>query len=427
MYDSDRRAMTALLSLMFMVVIFSGCCLFLVINSEAVRYRLAAVPRYVETYTNKLRPRPELPTPPAISGVDATTLLQNPDAGTGNTDTAAYTDDILNAAEAAADDAAAVQLVENSVVGELAPVAPAVALSGVKHEWQTWNNCGPSTVAMNLSFYHHPGTQVEAAQFLKPNSDDKNVNPDELVAYAASQGFQGFVGVGGTTEQLKQFLSNGLPVIVEFWAERHDAGGMGHYRLLTGFDAARNEFIAQDSLNGPNVTASIDAFNTDWQVFNRKYILVFPPEQSPLAFTLAGKSGIDPLKYQQALSVAQAEAQSNPADAFAWFNIGTNYARLGDTERAAAAFDEARRLGLPYRMLWYQFDIFAVYLAQGRTQELIDLASAVLDATSGLEELYYYRGLAYRAQGDIEAANRDFQAALDYNPHFEPARMELSN
>ncbi len=422
MYDSDRRGLATLLGFMLAVVLLFGCCLFLVVSSDSVRVRLAAVPRYAETYYNKLRPKPALPTPPAVSAVDATTLLQN---ASGNTDTPAYTDDILNSAESAANDAAAVQLVENSVVVEVAPVAPAVTLPGIRHEWQTWNNCGPSTVAMNLSFYNHPGTQVEAAQFLKPNPDDKNVNPDELVAYAASQGYQGFVGVGGTTEQLKLFLSNGLRLMVEFWAERDDAGGMGHYRLLTGFDAGRNEFIAQDSLNGPNVTAPIDAFDADWQVFNRKYILVFPPEQLPSAFTIAGKSGIEPLKYQQALSVAQAEAQSNPANAFAWFNIGTNYARLGDTERAAAAFDEARRLGLPYRMLWYQFDIFAVYLAQGRHQELIDLASAVLDATSGLEEVYYYRGLAYRAQGDTEAARRDFQAALEYNPHFEPARMEL--
>lgn len=426
MYDSDRRGLAALLSFMLVVVVFTGCCLFLAVSSDSARQKLAAVPRYVETYYHKLRPKPVLPTPLPVSAVDTTTLLQNAEViSPANNDTPAYTDDVLNSAEAAAADAAVVQLVENNVVSEIAPVASAVNLPGVKHEWQTWNNCGPSTVAMNLSFYNHPGTQVEAAQFLKPNSDDKNVNPDELVAYATSQGFQGFVGVGGTIEQLKQFLSNGLPVIVEFWTERDDAGGMGHYRLLSGFDAERNEFIAQDSLQGANLRAPIDTFNVDWQVFNRKYILVFPPEKLPVAFTVAGKSGIAPLNYQQALSAAQAEAQSNPTNAFAWFNIGTNYAHLGDTKRAAAAFDEARRLGLPYRMLWYQFDIFEVYLAQERYQELIDLASAVLDATSGLEEIYYYRGLAYRALGDAEAARHDFQAALDYNPHFDPARAEL--
>ncbi|GAB4435633.1 MAG: hypothetical protein Kow0031_17380 [Anaerolineae bacterium] len=422
MYDTDRRGPAMLLGCMLVIFVVVACGLFAVVSSDSVRNRLAALPRYAETTYNKLRPKPALPTPPPISGVDATTLLQNP---AGNTDTPAYTDDILNSAEAAADEAAVVQLVENSVVSEIAPIAPAVALPGIRHEWQTWNNCGPSTVAMNLSFYSHPGTQVEAAQFLKPNADDKNVNPDELVAYATLQGYQGFVGVGGTTEQLKQFLSNGLPVMVEFWTERDDAGGMGHYRLFSGFDAASNQFIAQDSLQGANLRVPVDAFDADWRVFNRTYMLVFPAEKLPLAFTIAGKSAIEPLKYQQALGVAQAEAQNNPADPFAWFNIGTNYARLGDTERAAAAFDEARRLGLPYRMLWYQFDIFAVYLAQGRTQELIDLAGAVLDATGGLEELYYYRGLAYRAQGDTEAARADFEAALEYNPRFEPARLEL--
>ena len=39
---------------------------------------------------------------------------------------------------------------------------------------------------------------------------------------------------------------------------------------------------------------------------------------------------------------------------------------------AASAFDEARRIGLPYRMLWYQFGPFEAYLRVGRYQDVID-------------------------------------------------------
>ena len=112
-------------------------------------------------------------------------------------------------------------------------------------------------------------------------------------------------------------------------------------------------------------------------------------------------------------------------DLVAWFNMGTNYARLGEPALAASAFDEARRLGLPYRMLWYQFDIFETYLATGRYQEVIELATATLKATGGLEELYYYRGLAQQAINQPAAAAEDFQAALGYNPNFEPATEAL--
>jgi tetratricopeptide (TPR) repeat protein len=397
-----------------------------------VSRRVAMLPYYAETYLNKLRPDPILPTPPAGSAVDASRLLQGYDAnhsGSGS-DTPAFMQDVLNTSgetgsQAGFGVAGAVQLVESSVVDQVAPIQPGVTLPGVKHEWQTWNNCGPSTIAMNLSFYNDGDTQVEAAQFLKPNEKDKNVSPEELVAYALSKGFLGFVGADGTPDLLKQFLSNGFPVIVEFWTERDDAGGMGHYRLLTGYDATSNEFIAQDSLHGANIRVPIENFDTDWQVFNRTYLVAFPPERAPVAYTIAGPTAINPTMYRQALTTAQAEAQRQPENPFAWFNIGTNYARLGETELAASAFDEARRLGLPYRMLWYQFDIFDVYLAQERHRELVELTTAVLEATSGLEELYYYRGLAYRALGDEEAARKDFQAALDYNPTFEPARAGL--
>ena len=100
-------------------------------------------------------------------------------------------------------------------------------------------------------------------------------------------------------------------------------------------------------------------------------------------------------------------------------------AQITGTPYGYVSRDTLERLGLPYRMLWYQFDIYEVYLAQGRYQELIELTTAVLDATSGLEELYYYRGLAYQALGEDDAARTDFEAALDYNPAFEPARAGL--
>jgi hypothetical protein len=42
-----------------------------------------------------------------------------------------------------------------------------VLLYGVRHTFQTWNNCGPATLAMALSFYGWRGTQKEAAAVLQ--------------------------------------------------------------------------------------------------------------------------------------------------------------------------------------------------------------------------------------------------------------------
>ncbi len=62
---------------------------------------------------------------------------------------------------------------------------PYVELTGFTNVWQTWNNCGPATMSMNLSYYGSTAGQAEIAAIIKPNPDDKNVSPEELVMYAA--------------------------------------------------------------------------------------------------------------------------------------------------------------------------------------------------------------------------------------------------
>jgi tetratricopeptide (TPR) repeat protein len=409
-----------------------GVAAYVIINSEPVSRRLEALPYYARTYVNKLRPKPALPTPPPVSAVAPEELLKaRPDSASPVQPETAQSDpdqavppsgEVTD--QVAAPPESGVRLVESKVT-QVLPIASRVNLAGFDHEWQTWNNCGPATVSMNLSYYGHGETQVEAAQFLKPNQDDKNVNPDELVAYARSVGFEGLVGYGGNLDLLKHLLSNGLPVMVEAWTEPEDNGGMGHYQLLTGYDETENQFFAQDSLHGAGVTVPMGEFDRFWRVFNRAYVVIYPPDQVGLVYAILGSSGDRARMYEQALLTAQTEAKHNPVDAFVWFNIGTNYARLGEPALAASAFDEARRLGLPYRMLWYQFDVFETYLATGRYQELIELTTATLKATGGLEELYYYRGLARLAINQAEAATQDFQAALAYNPHFDLAAEAL--
>lgn len=419
------------------LILLIGCPLvFVVLTSETISRRIEAIPLYARTYVNKLRPKPELPPPPAVSAIAPETLLQSePGQNNGSGDTPAYFNEEAlsptNSAESPAgsttsgESGGLVALVEsNSNVVE--SIADRVTLTGVKHQWQSWNNCGPSTITMNLSFYGATVTQVEAAPALKPNRDDKNVSPEELAAYARSQGFEAVTRVGGDVELLKRLLSNRVPVIVETWLEPDDNGGMGHYRLFTGYDEAGAYFIADDSLRGAGAEVPIAELEPFWQVFNRTYLVVYPAEQAALVQVILGEAMLDRLMYERALATAQAEAQANPENGYAWFNIGTNYARLGEMTLAASAFDQARRVGLPFRMLWYQFDIFKAYLAEERYQDVIDLATATLEATNGLEEAYYYRGLALQATGQLDQAADDFRAALDYNPFFTPAQEALA-
>ncbi len=298
-----------------------------------------------------------------------------------------------------------------------------VLLEGFRHEWQKWNNCGPATLAMALSYYGRPETQMEAAAFLKPNYDDKNVSPTEMAAYVRSLGLEAVVRHGGDVERLKRLLNGGFPVVVENWFIPEPGDEMGHYRLLIGYDDLAGHFITQDSYNGPNVTISYQALEEVWRVFNWVYLVVYRPEQAEDLRAIMGADLDDVTMYQRALERAQAALDD---DAFAWFNVGTNQTGLGHYDEAAAAYDRARVLGLPWRMLWYQFGPFEAYYAAGRYQDVLDLARANLGTSKDLEESYYYRGLALEALGRIEEARQAYQTALHYNPNFRRAAEALA-
>ncbi len=95
-----------------------------------------------------------------------------------------------------------------------------VQLSGLAHYWQTWNNCGPATLAMNLSYYGLPLSQKQTAAVLKPNWDDKNVSPHEMADYARSQGLSALVRVNGTAELLRRYVDAGILTSATDWIPR---------------------------------------------------------------------------------------------------------------------------------------------------------------------------------------------------------------
>jgi tetratricopeptide (TPR) repeat protein len=129
----------------------------------------------------------------------------------------------------------------------------------------------------------------------------------------------------------------------------------------------------------------------------------------------------DETMYLNAVETAQAEINIDRNDAFAWFNLGTSLVGLERYEDAAVAFDEARRLGLPWRFTWYQFAPFEAYMQVGRYDAVIDMANAVI-AKIGSEEPYYYLGMAQWEQGKIDEALKSLDLALYYNENFKPAK-----
>jgi tetratricopeptide (TPR) repeat protein len=336
----------------------------------------------------------------------------------------------------------------NAPVARSTPAAPATAaptrtpalpaahrLEGLSHYWQTWNNCGPATLAMNLSYFKLNVTQEQVRLALRPEKDDKNVNPEEMAAYARSQGLNAVARVNGDSQKLRALLLAGVPVLAETWYEPKPNDGMGHYRLLVGYEDAAKEWIAFDSYEShgldrkapySGIRLNYSEFDRLWQVFSRAYVVIYDKTRAEDVEAIIGSDMDDAAMWQRSLGTAQAAVGVNAQNAFAWFNIGTAMTAQGDYANAAAAFDHARRLKLPWRMLWYQFAPFHAYYEVGRYDEVISLTNATLSTAKNVEELYYWRGMAEKAKGDIEAARASWQKALQLQPSYPEANAAFA-
>ena len=127
--------------------------------------------------------------------------------------------------------------------------------------------------------------------------------------------------------------------------------------------------------------------------------------------------------YSNALAVVRAELDQNPGDAFGWFNLGSSLNGVGRYGDAATAFDQARAIGLEWRMLWYQFGPYEAYYQAGRYDDVDALAIETLTNNVYAEEAYYYRGLVAAVRGEIGNARYFFNLALLYNKNYEAARL----
>ncbi|NJL93142.1 MAG: tetratricopeptide repeat protein [Anaerolineae bacterium] len=314
------------------------------------------------------------------------------------------------------------------------PAASLLEMGSITHIYQNWNNCGPATVTMGLSYFGYTidrSTQENAADYLKPTGEDVNVSPWQLAEYvnevmAAQIEVRALDRPAGDPLTLKRLLAAGFPVIIEKGFEVTDTGWMGHYVLLVGYDDAAGVWLTYDSYEGPGsrggLPQSYAYIEEMWQQFNNRFIVLYAPQREAEVQTILGDLWEEQLAWERAKATAQANAAIDVADKWAWFNLGEAMTALGEYEFATVAFRQALDIGMPFRTLWYMHGPFEAFYQTGQWQALEGLARSVLTNTSYLEEVNYYRGLAFAAQGDTANALFHLNQALSFNPNFTLAR-----
>jgi tetratricopeptide (TPR) repeat protein len=322
------------------------------------------------------------------------------------------------------------------------PIPNSVKLEGVV--WQNQkiynNNCGPANLSMALSYWGWDVDQSVTAAWLKPNPEDRNVMPYEMVDYIESQTDLSVVlRLGGDLDLIKKFIAAGFPVLIErgYVDEVPQGGWMGHYNVITGYDEEKQVFIIQDSYVSPDYKNSYSKIEEHWQEFNYVYLIIYPDKYENKVYSILGPHADETYNLEHTTQKALEETTTKTGleRFFAWFNYGSGLRRLNDYFGAARAFDKAYAIledefnGVYtlYRIIWYRTDPYFAYYYTERYQDVIDLATLTRSYSfrPGIEETWVWQGRAKYKLGDVEGAIEDFRTALKWHPGWWVAENEL--
>lgn len=192
-----------------------------------------------------------------------------------------------------------------SPVTKVAHTGAAASLGPLINIPQTWNNCGPASVAEVLAYYGITRTQDQVKAVLRADGNPYGMAPYGVPAYMRSLGMGALLGIDGTERLLKLLIANGFPVIVSQYVSQADH--VGHYRPLQAYDDHQQAFVSSDPYLGQGHTITYSEFAAIWQSTNRRFMVLYPPARGPLLQAVLAAAGWDRAgAYRQDLAHLQA-------------------------------------------------------------------------------------------------------------------------
>lgn len=313
------------------------------------------------------------------------------------------------------------------------PLPQSQLLANGTHTFQSFNNCGPASLSMTLSYYDINRSQAEIGNRLRPTqnpqgiNDDKSVTLAEMAAYAQEElQLYTFTSPLGDVQLIQDLLAEDIPVVTRTLLEMES--DIGHYRIIVGYDQDRQVLIQDDSLQGNDLEYSYQEFEQLWQPFLYEFMVVVPEDKQEIAQEILTDYQNQDAVWREALELAQNWTRSNSASGYDYLNLSVAATNLGEYQAASHAYQQGETL-LPRRALWYQIEPLIAEYQLGNYQRVIQLTQTITQGNQAYSEAWALRGLAYRQLGDNQAANQALAQAESYNdsPYWPINLLELSD
>jgi tetratricopeptide (TPR) repeat protein len=287
-------------------------------------------------------------------------------------------------------------------------------------EAQKWNNCGPVSAMMVMSYYGINKTQDQCAAAIKGAEGDKKVRPDEIIGLLGQNGLKAFVVENGNFDLLRTFLSNNIPVITQSYFKLDE--DIAHYRVMRGYDQAKGYLYVNDSMEQKGGTTVDYALEEKmWKAFNHRFMPVYKAKDEALVKAILGADADQQANYTRALATTESFLDKNPKDLDGLRNAGYMRYATANYKGALEIWDRIVKLGPVGRFVWYQMWPLESYNKVGRYQDALKLADETLSTAPVYTEARYERAVALLALNRKDEAVKELKHSL-LDGYYQPTR-----
>lgn len=159
--------------------------------------------------------------------------------------------------------------------GAAAPAPAGYVLSGMPLVRQTYNACGPASLAQVLGYYGLELSQAEISRLTRPN-DKAYMTAQAIVEFAPLVGLEARLYAGGSLATVRAAIARSLPLIALQSHIPEPGKVIPHWRVIVGYNDEERQVYVMDPLLG-YVALSYADFTRVWADQRGQFAVLYPP------------------------------------------------------------------------------------------------------------------------------------------------------